>query len=254
VVPKLNQIIAIEKGAKSTNESEVTRAYHLLQKPDVFSGLARTYTPKNEDGEELPSEAVNVIVTVPALVDAFSNSLTRLFDITATKVFANTKAVADVVVDDTVILEKVPVEYLLFLEKRLADIMTFLGKVPILDPAYNWSWDDSANAYKADPVKTNRTKKVMKNHVKAPATDKHPAQVETYTEDEVVGVWEKVMFSGAVPVTKVNEWKERVLKLQAAVKMAREEANSIEVAEKKIGKDVFSYVFSTNGHSANGHE
>lgn len=29
MAPKLNQIIAVEKGAKSTTENEITKAYHL---------------------------------------------------------------------------------------------------------------------------------------------------------------------------------------------------------------------------------
>jgi hypothetical protein len=35
--------------------------------------------------------------------------------------------------------------------------------------------------------------------VKAEATEKHPAQVEVYHEDVVVGQWKTVKFSGALP-------------------------------------------------------
>jgi hypothetical protein len=172
--------------------------------------------------------------------------LAKLFDVTATKVFANTGAKADVTVDGEVLLSDVPVEYLLFLEKRLGDVMTFLGKVPTLDPAHNWHWDEAAGAYKTDPVVTNRSKKVLRNHVKAEATDKHAAQVETYTEDVAVGTWSTVKFSGAVPVTKVKEWRERVGKLQGAVKQAREAANMLEVENVELGGKVFSYLFNGN--------
>jgi hypothetical protein len=241
---KLNQIIAVEKGAKSTTENEITRAYHMIQKAELFNGLSRVYTPKNEDGEELPPEKTNVIVSVNELVQAFSGSLTSLFDVTATKVYANTGARADVKVDDEVLLEQVPVEYLLFLEKRLADCLLFLGKLPTLDPAFNWEWDQEAGVFKSEKELRNRTKKVMRNHVKAKATDKHAEQVEVYTEDETVGSWETTKFSGAVPVTQVREWKDKVIKLQAAVKFAREEANSIEVTNQAVGEKVFSYLFN----------
>jgi hypothetical protein len=83
---------------------------------------------------------------------------------------------------------------------------------------------------------------VPRNHVKAEATEKHPAQVEVYHEDIVVGLWTKIAFSGAVPRKRVNELLSRVGKLQDAVKYAREEANGVEVADQRIGEKVFGYL------------
>jgi hypothetical protein len=242
-MPKLNQIIAVEKGAKSTLEGEITKVYHLAQKGDVFQGLTKNYTPKEEDGETYPPESVNVITNVEELVEAFANSMTKLFDITLTKNTANTKAKASVVVDGTTVLEDVPIEYLLFLEKRLNDVMTFLNKLPVLDPALKWEQNGQAGVFQTEPVITNRSKKIPRNHEKAPATDKHPAQVEVYFEDVVVGTWATVKFSGATSQKQLKTWKDRVSDLQAAVKSAREEANSIEAPEVKAGETVFKHLF-----------
>jgi hypothetical protein len=93
-------------------------------------------------------------------------------------------------------------------------------------------------------VQTSKTKKIPRNHVKAEATEKHPAQVEVYHEDVVVGQWKTVKFSGALPAKRVNELLERVEKVQHAVKFAREEANNQEADEQKIGRTVLSYLFA----------
>ena len=82
-----------------------------------------------------------------------------------------------------------------------------------------------------------------RNHVKAEATEKHPAQVEVYYEDVAVGYWTTVKFSGALPAQRVNELLERVEKLQHAVKFAREEANGTEVTDQRVGDAVFGYLF-----------
>lgn len=246
---KLNQIIAVEKGAKSTLENEITRVYHLIQRSEVFNGITREYQPKDDEGETLPSEGTNVIANVEELVQAFSISMTKLFDITATKTQANTLAKANVVVDGTIILADMPVELLLFLEKRLADVKTFLSKLPVLDPAQKWELDGSAGVYKTPPVTTHRSKKVPFNHVKAPATDKHPAQVDVLFEDVTVGFWNTTKFSGAAPATQIKEWKDRVAKLQAAVQMAREEANSMTVEDVAIGQKVFTHIFGDLGQA-----
>ena len=57
--------------------------------------------------------------------------------------------------------------------------------------------DVSTDSWKTEPVQTYRTKRVPRNHVKAEATEKHPAQVEVYYEDVTIGYWTTVKFSGS---------------------------------------------------------
>lgn len=241
---KLNQIIAVEKGAKSRSQRELTDAYHRIQKPALLAGISRTYRPRDEDGEALPPESTRVQVKAEAVLKDAAESLTRLFDVVATKEWANTEAAADVVVDGTTILSQVPVPYLLFLEKQLTDLKAFIDKLPTLDAAETWTFDEGQDVWRSDEVDTARTKKIPRNHVKYEATEKHPAQVEMYYEDVVVGTWTKVAFSGALPARRVNELRERVDRLQDAVKQAREEANNIEVDNKRVGAAVFAYLLA----------
>ncbi|GAA1885087.1 hypothetical protein [Streptantibioticus ferralitis] len=240
---KLNQIIAVEKGVKSTSHQDLTTAHHGLSKPALLAGISRTYQPKDEEGEQLPPESTRVQVKAEDVLRDTATTLTRLFDVTATKDWANCAARADITVDGRVLLREVPVSYLLFLEKQLAELGAFVRKLPVLDGAESWSLDPSTDWWRTEPVRTVRTKKVPRNHVKAEATDKHPAQVEVYYEDVPVGYWTTVKFSGALPARRVNELLARVEKLQQAVKFAREEANGTEVTDQHVGDAVFGYLF-----------
>jgi len=241
---KLNQIIAIEKGVKGTSFQELTEAHHLLQKPSLLAGLSRTYQPKDEEGEQFPPEFTRVQASAETVIKDTAKILTKLFDVTAAKDWANCQARADIVVDGRTLAADVPATYLLFLEKQLVDMHTFIRKLPPLDPSETWTFDPSADAYVTEAVQTAKTKKVPRNHVKAEATDKHPAQVETYMEDIIVGYWKTVKFSGALPASRVKELLDRVDKLQQAVKYAREEANSIEAPDKRVGDSLFGYLFA----------
>ncbi len=241
--PKLNQIIAIEKGTKSKSLQDLTEAHHALQKPALLAGISRTYRPRDEEGEQLPPEATRVQVKAEEIVRKTADVLTKLFDVVAAKDWANTRARADVVIDGQVLLPQVPVSYLIFLEKQLVDLHTFIKKLPVLDPSEHWTFDASADSWATEPVQTTRTKKIPRNHVKAEATDKHPAQVEVYYEDVTVGTWKTVKFSGALPATRVNHLLERVERLQQAVKFAREEANAAEVDEQRVGHKVMGFLF-----------
>ncbi|MDI1462793.1 hypothetical protein QEZ54_17595 [Catellatospora sp. KI3] len=241
---KLNQIIAVEKGVKSRSFQDLTEAHHAVQKPALLSGISRTYQAKDEEGEQLPPEATRVQARAEDVLRQISTTLTRLFDVTATKDATNCVARADVVVDDRVLLSDVPVTYLLFLEKQLTDLHTFVKKLPVLDAAESWVFSDSADCWSTEPVRTIRTKKVPRNHVKAEATEKHPAQVEVYYEDIAVGYWTTVKFSGALPAKRVSVLLDRVERLQQAVKFAREEANNTEAVDRHVGEKVFGYLFA----------
>lgn len=240
---QLNQIVAVEKGVKAKADRDLTNAYHTIQKAPLLSGIARTYQPKDEDGDQLPPESTLVQTKVEDVIADVSKNLTRLFDVVLTKEYTNGQATADVVVNGETLLENVPVTYLLFLEKQLANLRTFVGKLPTLDPSEVWEVDTNTGAFRTQPVQTVRTKKVPKNWVKAPATDKHPAQVEIFHEDVIVGYWTTVKYSGAVPAERVRELTERVDALTEAVKFAREQANSTPVTDRQAGAAVFGYLF-----------
>ncbi|MYW06062.1 hypothetical protein [Streptomyces sp. SID3343] len=239
---KLNQIIAVEKGVKTKSFQELTDAHQRVQKGALLSGISRTYQPKDEEGEQLPSESTRVQVKGEEVLRTVAATLTRLFDVTGTKDWANCEARADVVVDGAPLVRDVPVSYLLFLEKQLVDVHTFVRKLPVLDAAETWTLDPSTDSWRTEPVRTVRTKKVPRNHVKAEATEHHPAQVEMYFEDIAAGYWTTVKFSGALPARRVNELVDRVEKLQQAVKFAREEANGSDVTDRRIGDAVFGYI------------
>lgn len=241
---RLSQIVAIEKGVKSQSTRTETDLYHSLEKKPLFAGLSRVYTPKDEeDGDRLPPEAVSVQIKTGEVISQLEASLTRLIDIIATKDEANTVARADVTVDGVVIARDVPVTTLMFLEKETEKLAAFIGRLPVLDPATSWSYDSNRGVYVAPPVLTVRTKKVPRNHVLAEATKEHPAQVQVFTEDVLVGTWEKTEFSGALPADAITAISSRLDKLRTAVKFAREEANTIEVIDVHYGANILTYLF-----------
>jgi hypothetical protein len=241
---QLNQIIAIEEGTKTRAARVFTDAYHQLQRHAQLTGITKTYQPSAEDGEQLPGESTRVQVRADLVTSEVALVLARMFDVMITKDTANTQAKADVIVNGQVLIPQAPVTFLLTLEKKLVDLRTYLVKLPVLDVAELWAYDPNAEAYATAPVRTTRTKKIPRNHVKAPATDKHPAQVEIYTEDIVVGHWSTTKFSGAVPSHRRTELVERVEALLDAVKFAREAANSIAITDVSVGGAIFDYLLA----------
>src|SRR5262245_3050946 len=139
--PKLNQVIAVASGRKSDVQKVVTELYHAIQKEALFDGISRSYKPRADDGEALPSESKHVQKRVKDLIKDATGAWTELFDVTLTQDRGNTQARGDVLVDGQAVLKSVPVTTLLFLEKQLHDVETFVSKLPVPDPAYRWELD-----------------------------------------------------------------------------------------------------------------
>ena len=241
----LHQILAVERGARTQAQRGLTEAYHVIQRANALAGLRRTYRPVEDNGEQLPPESTKVQTTVVEVIDHVIESLAPMFDLVAVRDKSTALAKASVVIGEQTLIHDAPVPYLLWLEKQLQDLETFIRKLPVLDPAEDWHEDPTREGvWATDAVETNRTKKLPRPVELAPATDKHPAQVQLAHEDVTVGRWETVKFSGAVPARQQQEMLRRVRMLAMAVKQAREQANSIQTVETEpIGATLLGYVF-----------
>ena len=169
---------------------------------------------------------------------------TELFDVTARKDWSNCAAFADIVVDGIVIIPQAPVSFLLFLEKQMNDIHTFIEKLPTLDEGEDWIFDEALGLYKTETTKTHRTKKISRPIVLFPATPEHPAQTQLIQEDVIDGFWNLVKQSGAIPKPEKQSLLAKSEKLIRAIKEAREAANGTDEAANvpSIGAAVFGYI------------
>lgn len=244
----LHQIIALKKGASAEALKAKSALHHTSQKPESYSGVTKTYTPKDAEGQELPPENKLVEQRVDSVFAALKKVMSPTMDLQASLDRGNTLAKADVVVEGTKIMVDVPVTYLLFLEKELVDIRTFVSKIPTLDPARSWTTDPNTDLYKSEPVLTFRTNKVQRPVVLSQAMIKDgigiPANVQLVTTDEVAGSWLTTYFSGAISSSDKVKILDRVDTLLSAVKTARMEANAIVVpSAAPPSAAIFSYIF-----------
>ena len=84
-MPKLNQILAIEKGIKTRVYADFTELHQATQKPALMNGFHKAYQPRDEDGETYPSESQKVQHSAAEVLERVASGLTELFDITAIK-------------------------------------------------------------------------------------------------------------------------------------------------------------------------
>ena len=244
-MPKLHQILAIESGEKKKAHKQVSELHKAVQKSQLFEGHVKTYHPKDEEGERLPKDTRKVQIRSKEVLQTYEELLSESWNVTATKEWGNYNAPGvSLEVDGTVLAEDVPIPFLLYLSKQLDDVETALRALPTLDPSIEWELNSQQGFYQSPSEKTSRSQKIRKNHVLSEATDKHPAQVQIFTEDVNVGSWETIRHSGAISVTEKDALLGNVAKVKQAVIFAREQANEFDVEKKKVAKPLFDFIFS----------
>ncbi len=239
---RLAQVIAVEKQVKSRVNSEGAELHKLNQKPDLFSGMTRTYERKSEEGEELPPEQKLVQYRAHENLTQWSTMWAELLDVVATKDWGNVQARADLMVDGHLLVKDAPVTYLIWLEKQLEDFRTFVDNLPVLDPSKAWRFDTATGLNITEPVRTARHKKVPRVLVKVEATEHHPAQAEIVHDDVLVGYWSQLFTSGALSDPRRRQLLTRVDSLRKAVKEAREEANSLKIDPIEVGTTISKWL------------
>jgi hypothetical protein len=239
---KLNQVLAAEKGIKDRVHKELSTLHKLDQKPTLFNGMSRVYAKKSDDGEDFPAEGTKVQMIAEDVLQRVSVLMTELIDITAAKDTANCNAIGTLTIGGQIY--SLPVTQLLFLESKLVDMKDIVDKMPTLDSADDWTFDQNSKLAKSAPSQTSKTKKVQKALVLLQSTGKHPGQAVQITEDEIVGFWTTIKMSGALPLPRKQQLLERIEKMITAVKQSREQANLVDAPDMKIGQALFQQLLS----------
>lgn len=241
---KLHAFVALLNGKKTKNLGEIGELHKRNQKAELFNGKTRTYRPLDDNDEKLPAETVALQEYADKQVGRADHLWADWMNIVLTVDTGSTQTSGDITIDGNVIMERVPVITLIFIEQQLNDIRKYYDTLPVLDTNFKWSYDSNKGCWVTGAIEKNRSVKKNEAITLAVATDKHPAQVQLVAVDKWVGVFTETAMSSALPRDVKRAYVDRIDKLIDAVKKAREEANSIDVTERKEIKAIFDYIHS----------
>lgn len=240
-MPKLHETLAAEKTVNAAWNTLYEETLKKFGNDHFFSGHTKALKmlEDNSANEAIEAQAgehkavpTNVLDTLVYALALYGNAETLQLQ----KNNANRNAVADVMLRGQVVFNALPVDQLLGLEARLAKIRTLYLAIPTLDASKSWVFDTNAGCWVAPAEYATKTEKVMVPVMLAPATDKHPAQVEKVTRDNTVGKFTLVKRSGAATAVQKAEAIKLLDELLVEVKQARMRANETEVPNVDLGK------------------
>lgn len=240
----LHALLAVEADLKGRGDKISRETIHTFkQKQPHFSSSNRSYEPAKEEGRTFPSEDREMVTTVTDKLNYFQKQLIKTIDLVYQKDMTNPETEVDLEVGDIVFAEKVVATALLDLKKYFTVVREVYSAIPTLAPNKKWEKDpDTPNVYRAAPVIKQKEEKVPFPVTLAPATDKHPAQVDKEYRMEVVGTWTEIERTGAWSPAEKSEKLERIDMILEALQRARQEANTIKVKNVKIAKNLFDFI------------
>jgi hypothetical protein len=249
----LHQLIAVQRGVDEEVAKTLGSVRHLLAvegDQDPKTGLSRVYDAIGDDpANNLPAQSRRVQMTAPELLGRAVTALDRLFNLKFTREEGNCEARADVIVDGTVLLGDVPVGYLMFLEAQAGKIIEMIDQIPTLNPADEWT--DTApglreGVWASAAKKTAVSRRLPQVQVLSPAQvidgQKFEPQVRPYETEVTVGWWTTVKYSGQMDPKVQQDMRARAVKVQDAVRKAREQANRLEVTDRQA-TPLLEYIF-----------
>ena len=248
MLAKLHELLAVEgdlEGEKTKILEEAKVSF--TKKPELFTGFNKGLRMFDDSrSNENAEESRKVDSTIKEKLEYVKTSVVRYWDACLQKEATNQLAKSDIEVNGVTIAKDVPATFLLKLESELKKYREILETVPTHASGHEWtaSPDLGEGIYSAKKDDSFKTEKKPVHKVLYEATDKHPAQIEKWTEDVKVGKYEHRLFSGMVSPAEKSLMIGKVDKLLRAVKQARQRANTQEVDKRTIGEEVFAYLLS----------
>lgn len=260
--PRLHELLASLGDAEARSSRAQQEAIETFSKRNNhFMGGHKTL--KMFDEKDAHLEAANaqhqeLTTTVGAKLNYIQKDIARWWDAFLQKEATNQEARADLVVGSEVLAEDMPAAFYIGMEKELKALRKVYEAIPTLQPGVRWekdptlsAQDNSKGVYRnANPAKKLKTKQSIEHKVLVPATDKHPAQIEKWSEQVPVGEFTEDVFSGMITPAEKSVMLQRISTLIEAAKRARMRANNAEIVKKAIGKTLFKYIHTADNIDA----
>jgi hypothetical protein len=243
----LHEILAVEGDREGNAKRLMVEAQQTFEnKPNLFTGSLKSTRMFDENSPVVPDEHVSMVTTVGEKLDYLAKAVGSYFNVVFQKDEANQRAMADVVVNGNIIVKDAPVTWLLGMETKLRDLRKVLERIPTLQPGVYWEPDpghEKANVFRTKhPVSRFKTMKVPMHKVLYEATDRHPAQIETWNEMANIGEITETTWTGMVSPADKAAILGRMDQLIQGVKKARQRANATEVKPSDVGEKIFDFL------------
>lgn len=244
---QLHQLLAVLPNLKGQAEKIRTEtAKTFSSKQTLFEGLVKAFKAKNDADNQMDkelSETKPLSETVGGKLAHLKEHVAPHIDAEYQRDVSNCSATASLNLGGITISD-VPATFLLQLKKEMVELRGVYDVIPTLDAKREWKMapDKGKGIWAAPPEFSIKTKKEKAYKVIVPPTDHHPAQVDSWTEDVPVGMFESKHTSGMITPEQKYKLLKRIDEVITEVTRALAEANQAPHATNKIADQILGYI------------
>lgn len=243
---KLYELLSVEPDLKNAAKKLIDECIVTFnKKAHHFMGHTKRIELFDADAPQEADEHAEIVDTVDDRLEYLLEYVGKYYDAYLQKEQTNQEAWADLIVNGITIAERLPATFLLGMEEKLKTLRRVYESIPTLKPGIIWEEDSSQRPgvfrAKYDDEKFRTAKRLMHKILVEP-TDKHPAQIEKWTEDTKVGRIKTTNWCSMLTPADKAARLGRIDELLIAVKQARQKANDIVAENRDISLRIFEFI------------
>lgn len=254
---KQHELLAFESDVNNKANAIVAETLKLFGDSSRFDEYTKTYSAFTEGDKDIPeSDQKKMTTTVTERLKYTAMFVQKSFNTMISKEKTNQVAKADIVIYDeegnvvATLAKDVPVTALLSFEKKLNELRKLYTKIPTYSTEVHWTKGenmDGNECYIQAPQKKvrNRTETITERFNPNPdgVTDKFKIEPRDKKVTTPCGEYTTVEKTGRISPKDKADMLERLDKVLAAVKIARSQANAVEVVEEKeAGREILNFI------------
>ena len=249
-MPKtLGQVVAVERRLRQKDNDTGKEMARRLGSEAQMKGLSKVYIPLDPEAPQSarePDKFQRVALTVTEALELAQQAAAPMLDMMITKDATNQEANADLIVGGTVVKEKVPVSFLLWLDGWLDEWrVKQIAILPVLNPTMRWHPDNSRSGlWLGDTERVPRFLKKWTSLKLHDGNEKFKPEAQAIQDEVLVGHYDTVPMSGSITEDRKRQLMANVETLQAAVKDAIARANRTTAVETEIGQTLMGLLLA----------
>jgi hypothetical protein len=254
---KQHELLAIETDINGKTNVMLNESAKVFDQSSKFDEFTKTYRAFDDGDKDIPeAERKKMTTTVDERLKYLTKSLTASINILCSKEATNQEAKSDIIIRDedgnveATLAKDVPVCALLQLEKRFTEYRKLYVRIPTFNTDTLWVKGLNAEGEECYVEKESRlnirtvTETVNEEFDPNPVkgSDKYKLETRQVKVNKPRGEYTTVTKTGRISPKEKANLLERVDKVLAAIKIARANANSIDVKEMNIGKSLLDFI------------
>jgi len=240
---QVHEMLAILQSEQKNWSRSLVNTRSLLNQKNVnaFMGTKQTFVSVDSDKDDIVLSDTVPQYNAKVLIGNMLKAATNLIDVFSSidKTNCNgSKACADVIVGEKVLIKEVSVITILKMIDIVEEIFKFIDQVPVLDTSRIFTYDPNGQFHTIESEKLKYEMISYHRVVHEYKDGKHPVEIRQEEEKVLDGRTQKIERCSLITMKEKRDMLAKIKSILDALKQAKARANQAETLHTKFGDEL----------------